>query len=153
MALSAGVSGSSGPTVEIRDAATGRVLVSGEAIPGLQRWVYAASGVVWLAAGTKLTTMLVCPSNQTIGGGADNRTFLRVVQLRGAQGPTGPAGGPTGPTGATGAASTVAGPSGPTGPPGTVGATGPTGAAGTSPPIYVQSTAPASPAVNDVWIW
>jgi hypothetical protein len=83
----------------------------------------------------------------------------------GPTGPTGPTSTTPGPTGPTGAASSVAGPTGPTGPAGTAGtaggvgptgpagATGPTGAAGTSLPIYVQSTAPGSPATGDIWIW
>ena len=57
----------------------------------------------------------------------------------------GPAG-PAGPTGATGAAGAV----GPTGPAGPTGATGATGAAGTG--IAVGTTAPSSPAVNDLWL-
>lgn len=58
---------------------------------------------------------------------------------------TGPAG-PAGPTGATGSAGAV----GPTGPAGPTGATGATGAAGTG--IAVGTTAPSSPAVNDLWL-
>lgn len=79
---------------------------------------------------------------------------------QGLLGPTGPTGaqGLLGPTGATGAASTVPGPTGPTGPAGTgstgaTGPAGPTGPSGPSVPIYVQSTAPASPAAGDIWIW
>jgi hypothetical protein len=121
MAVVSTLSGNFGPAVEIQDATTGRVLLSGEGVPGQERWVYAASGVVWLAAGTKLAVVLLSEGSQAIGGGADNRTFLRVVQLRGAQGPTGPAGGPTGPKGDTGA----------TGPAGQTGPTGPAGADGT----------------------
>jgi hypothetical protein len=91
----------------------------------------------------------------------------------GAQGPAGPAGpaGPTGATGPTGAAGAT-GATGATGPTGATGATGPGVAAGgttgqvlaktsgtdyatgwvTLPKITVSTTAPSSPATNDVWI-
>lgn len=55
---------------------------------------------------------------------------------------TGPVG-PAGPTGATGSTGAI-GPTGPTGP------TGPQGTAGTG--IAVGTTAPGSPAVNDLWL-
>ena len=55
---------------------------------------------------------------------------------------TGPVG-PAGPTGATGAV-------GPTGPAGPTGPTGSQGPAGTG--IAVGTTAPGSPAVNDLWL-
>lgn len=73
-----------------------------------------ASGVAWLAAGTKVVAWYSTGSVGALGS-TDGKSHLRVVKLAGPlgpTGPTGPSGGPTGPTGPQGAASTIPGPAG-----------------------------------------
>lgn len=71
------------PHIEIRDAATSAILIAGEGITvsGNSKLIYLASGLVYLAANTKLQTYLSASGNLIIGGGADNRTNLRVVKM------------------------------------------------------------------------
>jgi len=109
---------------------------------------YAAVAVTWLSSGTGAAFT----NNESIYLG------LVAVGQTGPVGPQGPAGptGPQGPTGATGAT----GAQGPKGDTGATGAQGPQGATGTTgsqgpagPATYasIGITAPAAPAVGQLW--
>jgi hypothetical protein len=84
-----------------------------------------------------------------------------LVDAEGVPGPAGPPGpqgepGPTGPQGTTGATGPQGpqGPAGPQGEPGPEGPEGPQGPEGPEGPAwapYVSTTAPSSPATNDLW--
>lgn len=101
----------SGGHIEIQNAGTGQMILSSMSLASTtpNHNSTSVAGVAYLTAGTKLVTFMVSPVSTTqIGGGADNRTYMRVVSLvgvrgaPGATGATGPSGGPQGPAGATG---------------------------------------------------